>query len=203
MTDFGFSSHRAASRRLTAALRASCAAGFVALALAGCSKKEGPADPPVQAAAPPRDALLQEGDPAPDFEAVAHDGQTVKLSNLRGKIVVLYFYPKDGTPGCTTEAQAFRDEAVAFQKSEVVVLGVSADDNESHRAFAQEHGLPFLLLPDTERSLARAYGVGSFLGMSKRVTFLVDKEGKIARVYPSVEPEKHAAEILSDVEKLK
>lgn len=180
-----------------------CAACALALLGAACSKKDPAGEPPAKSAAPARDSALGVGDVAPDFEAVAHNGQTVRLSAFRGKPVVLYFYPKDGTPGCTTEAHGFRDEQQALEAASAVVLGVSADDNESHREFAREHGLPFLLLPDTEHAIARAYGVGSFMGMPSRVTYLIDREGKVARVYPSVDPAVHAQEILNDLEKLR
>lgn len=186
--------------------RRSLAAFVVSLgcvaALTGCSKKDAPTDVPVRASAPARSELLAVGDAAPDFDAVAHDGSAVKLSALRGKSVILYFYPKDGTPGCTVEAQKLRDEKAALDAASAVVLGVSTDDNAAHRQFAQDQGLPFLLLPDTERSLAEAYGVGSTMGMSKRVTYLIGPDGKIARVYPSVNPEEHADELLRDLSEL-
>ncbi len=142
------------------------------------------------------------GDPAPGFSAVAHTGESIQLSQFRDQVVVLYFYPKDGTPGCTTEAKQFSAQHQSLEESGAVVLGVSADDNRSHRRFAEEHSLPFLLLPDTEREIAQAYGVGSFLGMTKRVTYLIDREGKIAKIYPSVSPKEHAEQILRDIERL-
>lgn len=145
---------------------------------------------------------MNAGAKAPDFEAIAHTGQTVQLSDLRGKAVILYFYPKDDTPGCTTEARNFAARHQELEDSGAVVLGVSSDDNESHQSFAEEHGLPFLLLPDPERSIAQAYGVGSFLGMTSRVTYLIDREGKVAKVYPSVDPDVHAEEILKDLRAL-
>ncbi|HSC86697.1 MAG TPA: peroxiredoxin [Polyangiaceae bacterium] len=189
--------HRVLPRAILASL-----GPLLTLGVAGCSKKESFSEPPAKSAAPAREKPLAVGDPAPDFEAVAHDGSHVRLRDLRGKAVVLYFYPKDGTPGCTTEAQAFRDEQAAIERAQAVVLGISADDNQSHRHFAEEHGLPFLLLPDTEHSLARAYGVGSFLGMPSRVTYLIDRQGRVARVYPNVDPNHHAAEILRDLSQL-
>lgn len=158
-------------------------------------------EPPARAAEP-RDALLKPGEMAPDFEAIAHTGQAVKLSELRGNAVILYFYPKDDTPGCTTEALNFAAQHQDLRDSGAVVLGVSSDDNESHRRFAQEHGLPFLLLPDTERAIAQAYGIGSFLGMTSRVTYLIDRDGKVAKVYPSVDPNIHADEISKDLRAL-
>jgi len=129
----------------------------------------------------------------------AHNGQEVSLSGLRGSVVVLYFYPKDGTPGCTVEAQQFSEKHADLTAAGAVVLGVSSDDNESHAKFAKEHGLPFLLLPDEEHALARAYGVRTPFGMTKRVTFVIDRQGVIARVYDSVSPKKHAQEILADL----
>ncbi len=174
----------------------------LALTAVACGKKDSPAEAPAKSAAPEREGYLNVGDAAPDFDAIAHDGQRVRLSDLRGKAVVLYFYPKDGTPGCTTEAAAFRDEKASLDAASAVVLGVSADDNESHRRFAEEQGLPFLLLPDTEHSIAKAYGVGSFLGMPSRVTYLIDGQGKIAHVYPQVDPASHAKQLVRDIQAL-
>jgi thioredoxin-dependent peroxiredoxin len=145
---------------------------------------------------------LSPGSPAPRFAVTAHNGEKVSLEGLRGKVIVLYFYPKDGTPGCTTEAKEFRDQYASFQAKSAVVLGVSSDDNGSHEDFAQELGLPFLLLPDPEGALRSAYGVGSFLGISSRVTFIIDREGKIAHIYPKVDPKSHASEVLRVVERL-
>ncbi len=146
--------------------------------------------------------LLRPGDRAPDFTATAHTGAQIKLSALRGKVVVLYFYPKDNTPGCTTEAQGFRDDHATFEQAGAVILGVSSQDNESHQAFAAEHGLPFSLLPDEDKKIAQLYGVGSFLGFVSRVTFVIDREGKIFKVYDKVTPKNHAQEIANDLEKL-
>lgn len=151
------------------------------------------------AANAPRTGLLAVGDLAPDFEKTSHRGELVRLKELRGKVVILYFYPKDGTPGCTTEARGFRDQHAVLNEAGAVVLGVSTQDNESHRAFAEKHGLPFLLLPDEDASLARSYGVGSIFGFSKRVTFVIDREGKIAKVYERVSPPGHAEEIRQDI----
>jgi peroxiredoxin Q/BCP len=172
------------------------------LCLAGCGKKENPVEPPAHSAAPARDALVHVGEIAPDFEAVAHSGQKLKLSELRGKNVVLYFYPKDDTRGCTIEAQGFRDGWLDLKKSDVVVLGVSTDDNDSHRKFADKYQLPFLLLPDTEQEIAEAYGVPVTFGFAKRVTFVIDRQGKIAQIFPAVDPEVHADQIMDAVSKL-
>ena len=145
------------------------------------------------------------GDPAPDFELRDQNGQLHAIEDYRGKWVALYFYPKDGTPGCTTEACEFRDNIFAFRRLNCQVLGVSLDDEESHKAFAEEHGLPFPLLADTTGSAADAYGVKTrMLGMTmaKRQTFLIDPDGRVARHYADVDPDKHSAEIIADLEKL-
>lgn len=142
------------------------------------------------------------GSPAPEFSVVAHNGQKVSLSGQRGKVVILYFYPKDGTPGCTVEAEKFRDEHASFTAKNAIVLGVSSDDNASHEKFAEELGLPFLLLPDPEGAIRNAYGVGSFLGIASRETIVIDRAGKVAQIYRKVDPNTHADEILRAIEKL-
>ena len=145
------------------------------------------------------------GDPAPDFELEDQTGQLRSIEDYRGQWVALYFYPKDFTPGCTTEACEFRDNIFAFRKLNCQILGVSLDDAESHRGFAEEHGLPFPLLADTEGNAADAYGVKTrMMGMSvaKRQTFLIDPDGRIARHYEKVDPESHSAELLADLEAL-
>lgn len=146
------------------------------------------------------------GDPAPDFELVDQKGQLHSIEDYRGKWIALYFYPKDGTPGCTTEACEFRDNIFAFREANCQVLGVSLDDEESHKAFAEKHGLPFPLLADTKGSTADAYGVKSrLMGMTlaKRQTFLIDPEGNVAKHYEKVDPETHSREILADLAKLR
>lgn len=145
---------------------------------------------------------LRVGSTAPLFSGLAHSGERISLEGLRGKVVVLYFYPKDGTPGCTTEAQEFRDSFPAFEAKNAVILGVSRDDASSHQEFATDEKLPFQLLPDTEGQLAQAYGVGSTFGFTQRVTFLIDREGKIAEVYRQVDPKTHADEVLRAIEAL-
>jgi thioredoxin-dependent peroxiredoxin len=164
-----------------------------------CNKQEpaGPAPAGSTAAAP--SGLLQPGADAPAIEAVAHDGKPIKLAELRGKPVVVYFYPKDDTPGCTIEAQGFRDEREKLEGSGAVVIGVSTDDNESHRAFADKHSLPFPLLADTDQRIAKAFGVPVTAGFAKRVTFLIDREGKIAKTFADVKPKEHAAEVLAAI----
>src|SRR5690606_36001590 len=118
----------------------------------------------------------------------AHSGEVIQLSKMRGKKVVIYFYPKDDTPGCTIEAQELRDQHTALEGADTVVLGVSADDNESHAAFARKHDLPFALLPDPDHEIARAYGVPVRLGVTKRVTFVIDREGVVAKTFDDVNP---------------
>jgi thioredoxin-dependent peroxiredoxin len=148
--------------------------------------------------------LLEVGTEAPHFKAVDQDGKTIALSDFTGKKVLLYFYPKDSTPGCTKEACAFRDHWSAFQQRNVEILGVSIDDAKSHKSFAKKYDLPFTLLADPDKSLVQAYGVWGekslygkkYLG-THRVTYLIDESGRIAAVFPKVKPEKHAAEILA------
>lgn len=145
------------------------------------------------------------GAPAPDFELTDQDGQVHSIEDYRGKWVVLYFYPKDDTPGCTTEACEFRDNIFAFRSANCEILGVSLDDEESHRAFAEKHGLPFPLLADVSGVAADAYGVKSVrfgMTLAKRQTFLIDPEGNIAKHYADVDPDTHSAEILADLGKL-
>ena len=143
---------------------------------------------------------------APGFELRDQDGKLHSLEDYRDSWVVLYFYPKDGTPGCTTEACEFRDNIFAFDRLGCRVLGISMDDEASHKAFAEKHGLPFPLLADTEGLAANAYGVKTRLfGMTlaKRQTFLVDPQGRIARHYEDVDPETHSRQILEDLEALR
>ena len=149
--------------------------------------------------APSAPELLKAGDSAPNFEAKAHNGTPLSLTTLKGKFVIVYFYPRDGTPGCTAEAKGFAKQSSNLESAGAVVIGVSSDDAESHREFADEYGLPFYLVADTERTVAQAYGVGSFLGMTSRVTFLIDPKGIIAKVYPDVSPKDHAQELLKDI----
>lgn len=146
---------------------------------------------------------LQEGDKAPYFEASTADGTTVNLSDLKGKHVVLYFYPKDDTPGCTKEACGFRDLHRALQKAGAVVLGVSTDSAKSHQKFAEKFKLPFPLVVDEDKKIVNAYGVWgekSFMGRkymgTHRVTFLIGPDGRIKKVWPKVSPEHHAQEVL-------
>jgi peroxiredoxin Q/BCP len=151
-------------------------------------------------------ALLEVGDKAPDFRATDQDGETVSLKHFRGRRVVLYFYPKDDTPGCTKEACGFRDGYSVFRRRKIDVLGVSVDDPKSHRKFADKYDLPFRLLADTDKKIVKDYGVWGekslygrkFMGIH-RVTYVIDEKGKIAAVWPKVKPDGHAEEILAAV----
>ena len=138
------------------------------------------------------------GEKAPDFELENQDGETVKLSDFAGKTVVLYFYPKADTPGCTTQACGIRDRSSEYEQAGAVVLGVSPDKPAALRQFADKYSLPFTLLADTEHALAEAYGVwveknryGRTYWGNDRTTFVIDPEGKIARVFPKVSPKTH------------
>ena len=145
------------------------------------------------------------GAPAPEFELSDQTGQLHSLEDYRDQWVVLYFYPKDETPGCTTEACEFRDNIFEFRKINVQILGVSFDDVESHRKFAENYDLPFPLLADTEGNASEAYGVKTkMLGMTvaKRQTFLIDPAGNLAKHYDKVKPETHSTEVLSDLKAL-
>jgi peroxiredoxin Q/BCP len=147
---------------------------------------------------------VKEGDVAPLFSAKAGDGATIALADLRGKDVVLYFYPRDNTPGCTIEACRFRDQFAEFKERGIVVLGVSADSAASHNKFAHRFRLPFVLLADEDKAIALAYGAWgekSFLGRKymgmRRITFLIGPNGRIRKIWRKVKPPKHAAEVLA------
>ena len=150
------------------------------------------------------ESKLQEGDKAPDFAAATTGGGKVVLSDFKGKNVILYFYPKDDTPGCTKEACAFRDEFAAFKRKGAVVLGVSVDSVKSHAKFAEKFTLPFTLVSDEDKKIVQAYGVWgekSFMGRkylgTHRVTFLIGPDGRIQKIWPKVKPEEHAEEVLA------
>lgn len=152
---------------------------------------------------------LQIGDPAPDFTLVAADGQPYTLADLRGQFVVLYFYPRDNTPGCTQEACGFRDRYEPIQAQGAIVLGVSTDDAKSHQKFITKHQLPFPLLCDPGGTVATAYdsyGLKKFMGKEFmgvfRRTYLIDPQGSIAKIYPKVKAEPHPAEVLQDLQTL-
>jgi peroxiredoxin Q/BCP len=142
---------------------------------------------------------LEVGRPAPDFSATAHDGTAIKVAALKGKHVVLYFYPKDETPGCTKEACAFRDAWKDLESTGVVLVGISTDSAESHKKFAEHHKLPFHLVTDADGAIAKAYGVPNRLGFLARQSFVIGPDGNVKKIYRSVDVTKHAAEILGDV----
>jgi peroxiredoxin Q/BCP len=149
---------------------------------------------------------LKEGDPAPDFELPSQSGQSVRLSSFqKQKNVVLYFYPKDNTPGCTQEACNFRKELAQFTSRDTEVIGVSLDSIESHQKFAQKYGLNFKLLSDRDRLVAGEYGViGSLLGLryAKRTTFVIDKSGIIRKIFLNVSVRNHNDEVLAALRQL-
>lgn len=143
--------------------------------------------------------LLAPRERAPGFSALDQHGKTRSLAEFSGRPVVLFFYPKDGTPGCTKEACAFRDKWSKYDASGAVVIGVSRDSVEKHRAFADEHKLQFPILSDEDGAICKSYGVGQTLGMASRVTFLIDRNGAIARTFDDVSPATHADEVLAAI----
>ena len=147
--------------------------------------------------------MLKEGDNAPDFTTKNQNGDEIKLSDLRGKRIVLYFYPKDDTPGCTKQACSLRDSFAVFEEKEIKVFGVSNDDEKSHQKFISKFDLPFDLLADTDKTLVNAYGVygekmnygKKYMGINRK-TFLIDENGKIAKIFDKVKVDEHAGEVL-------
>ncbi|MEE2947337.1 MAG: thioredoxin-dependent thiol peroxidase [Verrucomicrobiota bacterium] len=152
---------------------------------------------------------VNKGDKAPRFTALANGGREVSLSQFRGQTVVLYFYPKDNTPGCNKEACGFRDAHDAITAKNAVVLGVSADSAAKHDKFIEKFGLPFMLIADSDKSICEEYGVWgnkSFMGRTflgiKRMTFLIDANGVVQKVWPKVKVADHAAEVLEALNEL-
>ena len=150
-------------------------------------------------------SMLTAGTKAPAFSLPDQNGKVHQLSDYKGKWVLLYFYPKDDTPGCTKEACSLRDNYAAFEKMGTIVLGVSTDSVKSHKKFEEKYGLPFPLLADEEKKVVEAYevwGKKKFMGReymgTNRVSFLIDPTGKISKVYETVKPAEHAEEVLSD-----
>ena len=143
---------------------------------------------------------LQPGTTAPDFTAKNTDGNTVRLSDFRCKKVVLYFYPKDDTPGCTVEACGLRDQYEKIQGLGAEILGVSVDDSGSHQKFTEKYNLPFQLVADTDRKITKEYGAyNDKSGMAKRWTFIIDEEGKIMKIFDTVKPQDHPLEIIDSL----
>lgn len=149
------------------------------------------------------------GAQAPNFTARNQDGKEIRLSEFKGKFVLLYFYPKDDTPGCTKEACDFRDRFGEIRKLDTVILGVSRQDADSHKKFIAKHKLPFDLLVDTDGKIGEAFGVGSMpvvgnvLGLSKRQSVLIGPDQKVVKFYESVNPEKHVDEVVADIQAAK
>jgi peroxiredoxin Q/BCP len=149
---------------------------------------------------------LKAGDAAPKFTVATNGGGKISLADYKGQNVILYFYPKDDTPGCTKEACAFRDHFTDFRKRGAVILGVSPDPVKKHDKFVEKFKLPFTLLADEDKKIVEAYGVWgekSFMGRkylgTHRVTFLIGPDGKIKKIWPAVKPEEHAAEVLAEL----
>ena len=154
--------------------------------------------------AKPIELKLKAGDLAPEFTATTHNGGRVSLAEFRGRNVILYFYPRDDTPGCTKEACSFRDEFAAFKKQGAIVLGVSTDSAKSHARFIEKYKLPFTLLADEDKQIVQAYGAWgpkSFMGRkylgTHRITFLIGPDGRIKRIWPAVKPAEHVSEVLA------
>jgi peroxiredoxin Q/BCP len=149
--------------------------------------------------------LVKVGQFAPPFTTQMISGETqtpVSLADFHGRKVILYFYPKDNTPGCTKEACAFRDGYARFQNAGLVVLGCSIDTADAHKQFIQKYSLPFPLLLDPDRKIATSYGAANgipILGLDRRVTYVIDENGKVLKIYPNVDPSTHAIEILNDL----
>jgi peroxiredoxin Q/BCP len=147
------------------------------------------------------------GKPAPAFKLQDQAGKWHSLADYKGKWVALYFYPKDDTPGCTTQACGFRDNIFAFNKEGAVIVGISVDEVASHKEFAEKHSLPFTILADSDKAVTRNYGVlKTYMGvmeMARRDTFIIDPQGRVAKHYESVNPEGHSQVVLADIKALK
>jgi peroxiredoxin Q/BCP len=146
-------------------------------------------------------ALLKVGDQAPDFTLQTHEGKSLSLSSLRGKRVLLWFYPKADTPGCTIEGKGFCSQYQDFADRDIAVLGVSFDKVHDNASFAKKFGFQYPLLCDTERTLGLAYGAcdNAKAGYANRISYLIDEQGKIAKVYPQVNPREHPGQVLADL----
>jgi len=156
------------------------------------------ANPAAATAEPAAAGELEVGKLAPELKAKAHDGTSIQLSALKGKSVVIYFYPKDETPGCTKEACSFRDAWNQLGKK-AVMIGVSADDDASHKKFAEHHKLPFLLVSDPDGAIAKSFNVPFVAGLTKRQTVVIGPDGNVKKIYRTVDVTKHAAEIQGDL----
>ena len=187
---------------------------IIALALAACAhdpSAEPAASPATTTAAPNATAnaipnpgssaagSMTVGSPPPDLTATASDGTSIHLAALKGKPVVVYFYPKDETPGCTKEACSFRDAWDKLSKTGVVLIGISADSDDSHKAFAAHHKLPFLLVSDASGSIAASFGVPVHDGFTSRQSFVIGADGNVKKIYRKVDVKVHADEIAADL----
>lgn len=143
--------------------------------------------------------MLEVGTEAPEFTAKAHDGSTVRLSDFRGKKVLLWFYPKADTPGCTAEGCSLRDRFAEFDPDKIQVLGVSFDTVDDNRKFAEKFGFPYLLLCDPEAKIGAAYGAGDS-GFASRISYIIDEQGRIAHALPNVNPKTHTDEVLARIQ---
>ena len=191
-------------------MRSSSLVAFGSLSLGlvlGCSKDPPRSDPGASASAaasaPTAAAAAGEvsvGKPPPDFTVKDHLGAELKLSALKGTPVVVYFYPKDETPGCTTEAKDFRDSWKDLEKKGVTVIGISTDSAASHKAFATHHSLPFHLVSDETGTIAKSFGVPNRLGFLGRQTFVIGADGNVKKIYRDVDVSKHASEVLADLQ---
>ena len=146
---------------------------------------------------------LKVGEQAPDFESMDLEGNKIKLSDFRGSPVVLYFYPKDNTPGCTAEACNFRDNFDSLKGKGIKVLGVSVDNQKSHKKFQEKFNLKFPLVVDDSKKITTAYKANGMFGTAKRITYIIDGDGKIAYIYEKVSPKNHATEVLEKINELK
>ncbi|MFX0201323.1 MAG: peroxiredoxin [Candidatus Hodarchaeota archaeon] len=146
--------------------------------------------------------MVDIGDMAPEFTLLSEESSDVSLKNYRGKKVILYFYPKDGTPGCTQEAKEFKDLADEFDKENVIILGISKDSVQSHQKFKEKNQLPFTLLSDPVGKVTKLYGVGKTIFGTARTTFLIDEQGTIKKIYKKVKPKEHAKTCLLDLSKI-
>jgi peroxiredoxin Q/BCP len=166
------------------------------LALGACQRGESNVAKPGASPSETAPMLLAVGSPAPPINVTAHDGTKLELSKL-GKPAVVYFYPKDDTPGCTVEAKEIRDLWKDIEGTGAIVIGVSTDGQTSHQAFAEKYELPFLLVPDEDHAVAKAFGVTIKNGKAARVSFVLDASGRVTKVFPKVTPTGHGAELLA------
>ena len=179
-------------------MRAVLLSALLLVSTSSCKKDEeydaAPASSAVASSA--QSPLLEVGAALPDLSAEAHTGERIRLSDLKGKPLVVYFYPKDDTRGCTIEAEEIRDLHAEIQKTGATVLGVSTDGVASHKAFADKYQLPFLLLPDEDHRIAQAFGVPLKSGRASRVSFVIGRDGRVSKVFPNVTPKGHGGELL-------